>query len=121
MGTRSTSAAPDERANQGDRDDRGAIFQIAGEQTGDKTVTDSLEFSLNVLYEMGNDKYIVSKNGHMVQDNDVRTPTVEHKRGRVANSAQAPEFTQDPRLKRAIPRQERIKEEPRASGFHSHY
>ena len=90
---------------------------------GNPEITDDLEFSLNVLYEMGNDKYIVSKNGQMIQDNDTWTPTVQQERARVASQAELPErFTQDPRLKHAIPDLKRLRiSEPRASGFHSHY
>ena len=106
----------------GDRDDRGALMQTASHAQGNTEITDSLEFSLNVLYEMGNDKYIVSKNGQMIQDNDTWTPTVQQKRARVASQAEIPErFTQDPRLRRAMPKLERVKSEPKASGFHSHY
>jgi len=107
---------------QGNRDDRGAAMEITGIDVEDVTIANELEFSLNVLYEMGNDKYIVSKNGQMIQDNDTWTPTVQQKRARIASQAEIPErFTQDPRLKRAMPKLERVKAEPRASGFHSHY
>jgi hypothetical protein len=114
---------------QGALDDRGAIMQYGGGDVmySKPEITNDLEFSLNVLYEMGNDKYIVSKNGQMLQDNDVWTPTVLQKRARVASQAEIPErFTRDPRLERAMPKLEKVKKEPRSfavrdSGFHSHY
>ena len=93
----------------------------SGQSTKDKAITDSLEFSLNVLYEFGNEKYIISKNGQLVQDNDVWTPTVVQKRARVAaERLELPDFTQDPRLKRALPEVQR-QQVPRADGFHSNY
>ena len=86
-------------ANQaGSRDDRGAQMDIAGSSIPDQRVTDSLEFSLNVLYEMGNDRYIVSKNGQMIQDNDVWTPTVVQQKSRVsAYNDKLPPFSKDPK------------------------
>ena len=102
--------------------DQGAIFQSTGAAANDQSITDSLDWSLNVLYEFGNDRYIVSKNGQLVQDNDTWTPTVIQKRSRVsAERLELPEkIAQDPRLSRGRPRLERV-QEPRASGFHSHY
>ncbi len=100
---------------------QGAIMASSGQSTKDKAITDSLEFSLNVLYEFGNEKYIVSKNGQLVQDNDVWTPTVVQKRARVAaERLELPDFTQDPRLKRALPEVQR-QQVPRADGFHNNY
>jgi hypothetical protein len=120
LGTAGTSYTIVANAN-GDRDDMGAKFQIAGTVVSDQSITDDLNFSLNILYEMGNDRYIVSKNGQMIQDNDVWTPTVVQKRSRVsAENDTLPTFSKDPRL-HGVPTLERVKSEPKASGFHSHY
>ena len=100
---------------------QGAIMASSGQSTKDKAITDSLEFSLNVLYEFGNEKYIVSKNGQLVQDNDVWTPTVVQKRARVAaERLELPDFTKDPRLQRALPEVQK-QQVPRADGFHNNY
>ena len=102
--------------------DQGAIMASSGQSTKDKAITDSLEFSLNVLYEFGNEKYIISKNGQLVQDNDVWTPTVVQKRARrvAAERLELPDFTKDPRLQRALPEVQR-QQVPRADGFHNNY
>ena len=101
--------------------DQGARFQSTGATANDQSITDSLDWSLNVLYEFGNDRYIVSKNGQLVQDNDTWTPTVIQKRSRVsAERLELPEkIKEDPRL--SMPKLERVKEEPRGAGFYSHY
>ena len=101
--------------------DQGAIFGSSGISARDQSVTDSLDWELNVCYEFGDENYVISKNGQLVQDNDVWTPTVIQKRARIAAPRlELPKYTKDPRLE-DVPKLERVKQEPRGSGFHSHY
>ena len=104
-------------------DKRGAEFESgAPRSTGNQSVTDKLDWELNVLYEFGNEKYIVSKQGPLIQDSSEWTPTVVQKRARTSpDPLRLPQsIPRDPRLQ-GMPKLERVKAEPRASGFHSHY
>ena len=103
-------------------DNRGIMFESKAARAGDQSVTDALDWELNVLYEFGNEKYIVSKQGPLIQDSSEWTPTVVQKRARTAPDVlRLPaSIPRDPRLQ-GIPKLERVKSEPRASGFHSHY